>query len=70
MNDNLLYSLEKLKFNQVSLIVYKQSLTSFKETIVSSFRALIQGIRNGLSATFYLILLDKEQPNFLVSERC
>lgn len=42
-------------FNQVNLIVYKQSLTSFKERIVSSFRALIQGIRNGLSATFYLL---------------
>lgn len=42
-------------FNQVNLIVYKQSLTSFKETIESSFRALIQGIRNGLSTTFYLL---------------
>lgn len=42
-------------FNQVNLIVYKQSLTSFEETIVSSFRALIQGIRNGLSTTFCLL---------------
>lgn len=42
-------------FNQVNRIVYKQSLTSFKETIVSSFRALIQGIKNGLSTTFYLL---------------
>lgn len=42
-------------FNQVNLIVYKQSLTFFKETIESSFRALIQGIRNGLSTTFYLL---------------
>lgn len=42
-------------FNQVNLIVYKQSLTSFKETIESSFKALIQGIRNGLSTTFYLL---------------
>jgi len=42
-------------FNQVNLIVYKQSLTTFKEIIVSSFRALIQGIRNGLSSTFCLL---------------
>lgn len=55
MYANHLYSPKKLMFNQINLSVYKQSLTSFKETVLSSSRALIQGIRKCLSTTFYLL---------------